>query len=161
MHSRSRRPSRRAGWTIGVGLGAFVDGILLHQVVHWHQMLSARVPPTSMDAMQVNMRADGLFHLAAWCIVLLGVFLLRADAWRDAHGSSPLPTTREFTGQMLAGWGLFNLVEGIIDHHLLELHHVRDIPRHVPELDWIFLAVGGVGFLLVGISLSRRAPFRR
>ena len=51
---------------------------------------------------------------------------------------------------MLLGWGGFNLVEGLIDHHLLNLHHVRDLPAHVPAYDWLFLLVGGVGFAVVG-----------
>ena len=58
-------------------------------------------------------------------------------------------------GQMSLGWGLFNLVEGVIDHHLLNIHHVRDMPLHVPLYDWIFLAVGGVGFSLIGLFLAR------
>jgi uncharacterized membrane protein len=37
---------------------------------------------------------------------------------------------------MILGWGLFNLVEGVIDHHLLNIHHVRDMPFHVPAYDW-------------------------
>jgi len=59
-------------------------------------------------------------------------------------------------GQMILGWGLFNLVEGVIDHHLLNIHHVRDMPLHVPAYDWVFLAVGGVGFSLIGLLLARR-----
>jgi uncharacterized membrane protein len=46
-------------------------------------------------------------------------------------------------------------VEGTIDHHLLNIHHVRDMPFHVPAYDWIFLAVGGVGFSLIGLLLAR------
>jgi len=56
---------------------------------------------------------------------------------------------------MILGWGLFNLVEGTIDHHLLNIHHVRDMPFHVLAYDWIFLAVGGVGFSLIGLLLAR------
>ena len=55
---------------------------------------------------------------------------------------------------MILGWGLFNLVEGIIDHQLLELHHVRDMPVDVPAYDWVFLGVGGVVFVGVGFTLS-------
>lgn len=46
------------------------------------------------------------------------------------------------------------LVEGTIDHHLLGIHHVRDMPYHVPAYDWMFLAVAGVGFLLIGWGLG-------
>ena len=50
-------------------------------------------------------------------------------------------------GWMLVGWGLFNLVEGVIDHHILQIHHVRAGPN---ELAWdiAFLAFGAV--LLMG-----------
>lgn len=61
------------------------------------------------------------------------------------------------TGLLILGWGLFNLVEGIIDHHILGLHHVRDLPAHVPLYDWLFLGIGGVRLILVGWALSRES----
>jgi uncharacterized membrane protein len=64
-----------------------------------------------------------------------------------------------FVGELIFGWGAFNLVEGVIDHHLLGLHHVRDMPVHVPLYDWMFLGVGGLGFLLIGWLLMQ--PARR
>jgi uncharacterized membrane protein len=141
----------RAGVVIGIGMGGFVDGIVLHQVLHWHNMGSAVLPPTTMEAMQRNMVWDGLFHAGTWLITFAGVWMLFGAA-----EARTLPTRRAFAGQLLMGWGLFNLVEGIIDHHLLNLHHVRDLPAHVPAYDWAFLAVAGVGFTLVGRLLSRK-----
>jgi uncharacterized membrane protein len=38
---------------------------------------------------------------------------------------------------MILGWRLFDFVEGVIDHHLLNIHHVRDIPFRVPASDWM------------------------
>lgn len=146
-------PTRRAGITLGIGMGGFVDGILLHQILEWHNMGSSVLPPTTMDGMRQNMIWDGEFHAVVWVITLLGIFWLLSDARRGAV----LPSVRAFTGQLLLGWGLFNLVEGIIDHHLLNLHHVRDIPVHVPIYDWLFLAIGGLGFLGLGWAMSRRA----
>jgi uncharacterized membrane protein len=96
--------------------------------------------------MSRNMFWDGLFHGATWIITLAGVYML----WNAARAGTVVESAGQFTGQMLLGWGAFNLVEGIIDHHLLELHHVRDLPMHVPAYDWIFLAVGGVGLLVLG-----------
>jgi Predicted membrane protein (DUF2243) len=52
---------RLAGIVLGVGLGGFVDGITLHQIMQWHNMGSAVLPPTTMDAMAQNMVWDGLF----------------------------------------------------------------------------------------------------
>jgi uncharacterized membrane protein len=74
---------------------------------------------------------------------------------RDTRAGVPLPGAAAFTGQLLLGWGLFNLVEGLIDHHVLDLHHVRDLPAHEPAYDWAFLAVGGVGLIALGWLLSR------
>jgi uncharacterized membrane protein len=134
------------GIVLGVGLGGFADGIALHQIAQWHNMGSAVLPPHTMEAMSRNMFWDGLFHGATWIITLAGVYML----WNAARARTVVESAGQFTGQMLFGWGAFNLVEGIIDHHLLELHHVRDLPMHVPAYDWIFLAVGGVGLLVLG-----------
>ena len=138
--------SKGPGILLGVGLGGFVDGIVLHQIVHWHNMGSAVLPPITLDAMQQNMRWDGFFHAAVWLLTVIGVYSLVLDARRRR----PLPDLGSFTGLMILGWGGFNLVEGIIDHLLLGIHHVRDLPVHVPLLDWLFLGVGGAGFMLLG-----------
>jgi uncharacterized membrane protein len=68
--------SRTPGLLLGLGLGGFVDGILLHQIVHWHNMGSARLPPVTLEALQTNMRWDGFFHAAVWIVCLLGIYLL-------------------------------------------------------------------------------------
>src|SRR4051812_47406194 len=67
------------GVLLGIGLGGFLDGIVLHQIGQWHNMGSARLPPLTMAAMSRNMAWDGWFHLATWLITLLGVLLL----WRS------------------------------------------------------------------------------
>ncbi|MCU0627305.1 MAG: DUF2243 domain-containing protein [Gemmatimonadaceae bacterium] len=148
-HVRER--SRLPGLLIGAGLGGFVDGIVLHQIAQWHNMGSAMLPPVTMAAMSRNMRWDGLFHAATWCLVLAGVLLLA----RDAHAGRLVPRTRMLVGQLVLGWAAFNLIEGVIDHHLLDLHHVRDMPAHVPLYDWLFLLVGGVGLGALGWWLAR------
>jgi uncharacterized membrane protein len=156
MTSPPQRPTdhhRRSAATLvlGIGLGGFADGIALHQIAQWHNMGSAILPPVNMEAMKQNMAWDGWFHAAVWLLTVVGVYLLL----RDARRGSPLPSTRAFTGQLFVGWGSFNLVEGLLDHHLLDLHHVRDLPAHVPAYDWAFLTVGGIGFVVLGWLLSR------
>jgi uncharacterized membrane protein len=139
------------GIILGLGLGGFVDGIVLHQIAQWHNMGSAVVPPGTMEAMKQNMLWDGLFHAATWVLVTVGVYQLLGDARRGRR----LPKPTAFSGLLLLGWGLFNLVEGIVDHHLLGIHHVRDLPAHVPVYDWAFILVGGVGLIVAGRWLSR------
>jgi uncharacterized membrane protein len=56
---------------------------------------------------------------------------------------------------MLAGWGAFNLVEGIVDHHILTLHHVKEGGSEL-AFDLAFLAFGAA-LLTLGLALARRA----
>ena len=140
-----------AGLVLGLGLGGFADGITLHQIAHWHNMGSAVVPPHTMAAMALNMRWDGYDHLSTLLITIAGVLMLWSEG-RRGHAPSRASV---LVGQMILGWGIFNMVEGVIDHHILELHHVRDLPVHVPAYDWIFLGVGGVLFIAIGLTLAR------
>ena len=133
---------------LGVGLGGFFDGIVLHQILQWHHMLSAHLPPNSLANLELNTLADGLFHGATWVFTLIGVLLV----WSSLRKGEPAGWGR-FLGGILAGWGGFNLVEGLVDHHLLGVHHVRPGPDEL-LYDVGFLVWGGV-MLAVGIFLLR------
>jgi len=138
---------------LGIGMGGFVDGILLHQIFQLHAMLSAKLPLADMENMRTNMRADGLFHAGLWLAVLAGIVLLfRAGARSDTFWSG-----RALVGSMLAGWGIFNLVEGIVDHHILHVHHV--VEHLGPSIwDWVFLALSAMLVVLGrAVAKDRRA----
>ncbi len=141
--ARGAQPSRTSGLLLGVGLGGFVDGIVLHQVLQWHHMVSdvGDYPPNTVSGLEVNTMVDGFFHLAAWFFVLAGsIAALRA--WRAGRVAPSWPF---HFGLVVAGWGIFNIVEGIVDHHLLGVHHVRDDLGSPPSWD--------IGFLLVSALL--------
>ncbi len=139
-----------AGLLLGIGLGGFVDGILFHQILQLHAMLSARVPLDTMANMKTNMSADGLFHAATWVATVAGVALL----WNALNRHVEVrPSGMSLIGAMLAGWGWFNLVEGMVNHHLLGLHHVVEaLGRSL--WDWLFLG-SGVLLIVVGHALGR------
>ena len=142
-------PLIAASTLIGIGMGGFMDGIVLHQIFQVHNMLSARIPPTSLANMEVNMVWDGLFHAFTWLTTFVGVVML----FRAGHKANVPWSGRTFAGGLLQGWAVFNIVEGIIDHHILHLHHV--IERLGPSIaDWVFLAVSVV-LLGVGRGLIR------
>jgi uncharacterized membrane protein len=145
-----RTPLVAAGILLGAGLGGFVDGIVLHQILQWHNMLSGQLPPDTLVRAKVNMYWDGLFHAAVWVLTASGLAMLWA-----ATGRADVPHSgRTLAGGLLLGWGLFNVVEGIIDHELLGLHHVYEYtPNHLPA-DLGFLAFG-LALLLVGGALVR------
>lgn len=150
---KTHRPSiAPAGIMLGIGLGGFLDGILLHQILQVHAMLSAMVPLDTMANMKTNMTADGLFHAFTWVATLIGVTLL----WRALNRHVDVrPSGVGLVGYMLAGWGWFNLVEGIIDHHILNLHHV--VQAHGRSFwDWLFLA-SGVFLTSIGHLIGRKA----
>lgn len=140
-----------AGLLLGIGLGGFVDGILLHQLLQVHNMLSAVRPPSTLVDVEINMFWDGLFHAFTWAMTAAGVYALwRAGAQRHASWSG-----RALLGSMVLGWGLFNVVEGLIDHHLLGVHHV--VERFGLSLfDWAFLAFGAA-LMLGGWTMARSA----
>ena len=151
MSERSARSRVHvAGFLLGAGLGGFFDGIVFHQILQWHHFLSSVVPPTSIDTMQLNTFADGLFHAAVWIATLAGVFVLASSADVPVVGRF-----RALVGGMLLGWGLFNVVEGVVDHLLLGVHHVRPGPDQL-LYDLAFLVWGGA-MLVAGLGLVRAA----
>ncbi len=137
------------GLLLGIGLGGFVDGIVLHQMLQWHHMLTDQgdYPSNTVRGLEVNTLWDGLFHASTWLFVIVGLFLL----WRAVAGGRRW-TWRSLVGLLLAGWGIFNLVEGIVDHHILGVHHVRDDVADPMWWDLGFLAFGGA-LLVVGFAL--------
>jgi uncharacterized membrane protein len=131
-------------------LGGLVDGIVLHQILQWHHLISSEGghAPSTLSGLEDNTLADGLFHAATWLIVVFGIWLLwhRAPEWRWAASG------RALVGWILVGWGLFNQIEGLIDHQLLGIHHVRDDLGGPLRWDIGFLVVSAalvvVGYLL-------------
>ena len=148
-----------AGATIGIGMGGFVDGILFHQVLQTHSMLSARIGRATIVALEVNMFWDGLFHVVTWMVTALGITML----WRAGARGTRFPPPATFVGALLLGWGAFNFVEGLIDHHLLAVHHVIENGDHLGP-DLAFLASGvflaGVGWFLLRTGHLRKAPHK-
>jgi uncharacterized membrane protein len=138
--AQERRGPRAPGVLLGVGLGGFIDGIALHQLLQWHHMLSSTAanPPTTVAGLEANTLADGLFHTGTWIAVAASTALL-VRSWQRGLVAPPWP---RHLGLLLIGWGAFNLVEGIINHLLLDIHHVRDDLGGPLGWDLAFLASG-------------------
>lgn len=151
MIATRRGPVVSAGILLGTGLGGFVDGIALHQILQWHNMLSSVQPPTDLVSMKYNMLWDGVFHAFTWTMVALGVWRL----WLAGKRSDVSWSGRALLGAMIGGWGLFNFVEGTLDHELLGLHHVHPGSAEL-AWDWGFLALG-LGQVVCGWLLVRSA----
>jgi uncharacterized membrane protein len=137
-------PTKAPALLLGLGLGGFVDGIVLHEILQWHHMIShvQNNPVRTLAGLEANVVADGVFHVASWLLVTAGS-TLTVVAWRQGRLA---PNWSFHVGLLLAGWGVFNLAEGIIDHQILGVHHVRD-DLGAP-LSW------DIGFLVLGALLA-------
>lgn len=153
MDGASQRSSYfPSGVLLGIGLGGFFDGIVLHQLLQWHHMFTStgRWSDKTVHDLEVNTLGDGLFHASTWIFTVGGLVLL----WRAGRRPHPAWSTRAFVGTLLLGWGVFNMVEGVINHQLLGIHHVRDDSSNQLAWDLAYLAWGGV-MIVTGWILSR------
>ncbi|MBM9459897.1 DUF2243 domain-containing protein [Nocardioides sp. zg-536] len=156
------RPSRAPGILYGIGLGGFVDGIVLHQILQWHHMLSSTAgnPVDTVAGLEVNTLADGFFHVFSWLCVV-GASIVTLAQWQQGRLA---PSWRLHLGGLLIGWGGFNLVEGLVDHQILGIHHVRDDLGGPLAWDLGFLALAvaliAAGWLLqrAGMQALERGP---
>ena len=152
-----RGPAIRAGLLLGIGLGGFLDGIVLHQILQWHHMVSDEgcYPTSSVAGLEDNTLADGIFHAVTWLVTLVGS-LAAVRAWRAGELAPPW---RAHVGALLAGWGIFNLLDSV-NHFVTGLHHIRDDLGGPLGWDLGFL-VFALALLAAGAALMRasvRAP---
>ena len=143
-----------AGIFFGLGLGGFFDGIVLHQILQWHHMVtSSGYPPDTVHNLKVNTLWDGVFHASTYVFVIIGLMLL----WRQGRRTHLWWSGKLLVGTILLGFGAFNLVEGMVDHHLLGIHHVNET---VAREQWIYWDVGflvwGAVMVVIGWMLLRR-----
>jgi len=138
-HAADRR-NLVSGALFGVGVAAFVDETVFHQLLHWHHFYDRSTP----DAGLVS---DGLFHAFGWFAVVAALF-----TFADLRRSGSLRWPR-WVGALLVGMGAFQLYDGTVQHKLLRLHQIRYHVELVPyDLVWnivaVLLIVAGVVVLL-------------
>lgn len=149
-------PLTTASMVLGIGMGGFLDGIVLHQILQVHEMLSNKIPTTNYIGKSVNMFWDGIFHLFCMIVVLVGIILMWKLLFRkDVDRSGKL-----FGGGLLFGFGLFNIVEGVIDHQILKLHNVVELSANHDIANYAFLGVSVimliVGYLIINSENKKR-----
>ena len=138
------RPWITAGLVLGFGLGGFLDGILLHQVLQWHHLLSL-VP--GVDDLRAQVLWDGWFHIATYLVTALGLWGL----WR-AHRGGVWIDGRVLLGVVLVGSGAWHVVDAFLSHWILGIHRIRlDVERPLLwDLGWL----AAFGLLPIGIGLA-------
>ncbi len=131
---------------IGVGIAAFIDETVFHQLLHWHHFYDKSTPA-------IGLVSDGAFHAFGWFAVVIGLVMV-ADLRRRAALAG-----RALTGGILLGAGAFQLYDGTIQHKLLRLHQIRYHVDILPyDLTWNIVAaiLTAVGALLLMTAHRRR-----
>jgi len=147
-------PLISASTTLGIGIGGFADGTILHQILQWHEMLSNKIPPTTLLNKSVNMFWDGIFHFFCLIVVLIGLFLLVKLFFR----TDVIISSKTFIGGLFLGWGIFNIVEGIINHQILKLHNVREITTDIAIWNYSFLGISVIFLIIAWILINQGRP---
>lgn len=139
------------GFSLGFALGGFFDGILLHQILQWHHLLSGLASPAYAD-ITVQILADGLFHALMYLIAAMGLWLL----WRGRAGLVHVGG-RRLMGWALLGFGAWHILDGLLSHWLLGLHRIRMGVENKLFWDLLWFVVFGVAVMLAGWLLTRGA----
>lgn len=135
---------------LGIGLGAIIDASVFHAILQWHHVASARIPAETLDGLRSNVRLDGILLALMWLLTVAALVML----WRAFVQRGELPPGGVVAGGAVAGWGGFNLYDGIVDHYVLGLHHTTSGPDPL-FLDLVII-VWGLAFLVGGAALVRR-----
>ena len=136
---------------LGFAIGGFFDGILLHQVLQWHHLLSGLEGGRFGD-LRFQILADGLFHLLMYAIALFGLYLL----WRARGRLARHAAGRMLLAYALIGFGAWHILDGIVSHWVLGIHRIRMDSEAPLFWDLLWFIVFGVLFVAAGLLLRRR-----
>nr|WP_204354535.1 DUF2243 domain-containing protein [Paracoccus saliphilus] len=131
---------------LGFALGGFFDGVLLHQILQWHHLLS--LVPGITDLRQ-QILWDGYFHAVMYLVALFGLIGLWRGRNQGASGTV-------LAGRLLVGFGLWHTTDAVLSHWLLGIHRIR-VDSAFPLLwDIGWLIFFGLLPLAFGWLLTRR-----
>ncbi|MGM0923988.1 MAG: DUF2243 domain-containing protein [Bacillota bacterium] len=135
-----------SGILFGLGLVAFIDETIFHQLLHWHHFYDK-------STTDIGLVSDGLFHAFSWLATIGGLFLFADLRRRNALW------IKRWRGGVLSGAGAFQLYDGTVQHKLMGLHQIRYVD-HVYIYDWIWNIIAAL-MLMAGIILIVRTKKRK
>jgi uncharacterized membrane protein len=139
------------GILLGFALGGFFDGILLHQILQWHHLLSL---VEGVVDLRVQVLWDGYFHALMYVLAAIALWgLWRSRLRADVASVSRLPAA------LAIGFGLWHIVDAVASHWVLGIHRIKvDSPSPLLwDLIW-FSAFGVLPLILGRLSLRRPPP---
>lgn len=135
------------GILLGVALGGFFDGILLHQILQWHHLLSL---VAGMGDLRTQVLWDGYFHALMYLIAAAALWGL----W-SAHRRGALPEGWALAGALLVGFGLWHVLDSILSHWLLGIHRIKVDSPNPLAWDLVWFVVFGVVPIVLGWQAGR------
>jgi uncharacterized membrane protein len=151
------RPGK-LGWAallLGIALGGFFDGILLHQILQWQHLLSG-LDGAAFQNLRVQILADGVFHALIYAVAISGLWLL----WRERARLGAAAAGRSLTAWALIGFGVWLIVDAVLSHWLLGLHRIRMDVDNPLFWELLWFSVFGVAVVLAGVGQDLLAPRR-
>ena len=136
-----------SGFLFGIGLVAFIDEAVFHQLLHWHHFYDR-------STTEIGLVSDGAFHAFSRFATIGGLFLLA-----DLRRTRQLSWTR-WRGGILLGGGMFQLYDGTIQHKLMNLHQIRYV-EDVYLYDWIWNTIAALLIVIGGAMLYKSASKQR
>ena len=136
-----RRRNVWSGVLFGIGLVAFLDETVFHQLLRWHHFYD-------LSTTDIGLISDGLFHAFSWFATIAGLFLF-ADLRRKRN------LIRErWIGGILLGAGSFQLYDGTIQHKLMRIHQIRYVDNVIVyDVIWNVIAIL---LILLGLKLIKQ-----
>jgi uncharacterized membrane protein len=128
-----------SGFLCGLGLVAFIDETVFHQLLHWHHFYDR-------STTDIGLVSDGFFHAFSWFATIGGFFLLADLRRRNAYWF------KRWWGGMLLGTGGFQLYDGTIQHKVMRIHEIRYV-ENVLVYDLIWNAIA-LALLITGIIVT-------
>lgn len=135
-----------SGFLFGIGLVAFLDEAIFHQLLHWHHFYDKTIT-------EVGLVSDGLFHAFSWFATIGSLFM-----FADLRRRNALWVTR-WWGGILLGAGAFQLYDGTIQHKIMRIHQIRyEVDIFLYDLTWniISIAMIAVGYVLIARTRSKQ-----
>ncbi|HEX7008068.1 MAG TPA: DUF2243 domain-containing protein [Alphaproteobacteria bacterium] len=132
---------------LGVALGGFFDGILLHQILQWHHLFSL-VP--GFDDLRLQVLWDGYFHALMYVGAAIGLWGL----WR-AHDAAGEPRGRILAGALLIGFGIWHVLDAVLSHWVLGIHRIKLDSSDPLAWDLVWFVVFGLVPLAAGWLIGR------